>query len=395
MNIKKKLHIKLSDPFFFGNELKKLKECVASKWISASGNIVKKFENKIKKITDSKYALATINCTSALQLAIRLQKPSFDDEILVPSITFAATINSVIYNNCKPIFFDCDENLLIDLKSVISFIKKNTYFKNGYSYNKKTKKKILAIIIVHVFGNVVNLNRSFIRLLKLKNITIVEDAAESLGSYLKKKKTIIHSGTLGDIGCLSFNGNKIITSGGGGMMLFKKKKDLNYAKYLSFQAKNDSTKFIHNEIGYNMGMSNLHASIGLSQLEKLNKVLKKKERIHNYYLNEINKIKGLKIIKNPGYSLSNQWLNILEVDSNAYGISKEKIIKKFQKLKIEVRSLWYPNHLQKYCKTYQQFNIKNASLKFKKCLCLPSSYSLSKNFQFKIINLLKNKFNII
>ena len=133
--------IKLSEPFFFGNELSFLKKSLEDKWISSNGNIVKSFEKKLQRYTTGSYNLGVINCTAALQLAVRLLNPKKDEEILVPSITFAATINSIIYNNCKPVFFDCDDFLLLDKKKIYSFFEKNTYFKNGHSYNKKTKKK--------------------------------------------------------------------------------------------------------------------------------------------------------------------------------------------------------------------------------------------------------------
>ena len=389
------MKIKLLDAFFFGNELNYLEKCIKSKWISSSGNLVKIFEDKIKKIINSDYALGIINCTSALQLAIKVLKPDQNDEIIVPTITFASTINATIYNNCKPIFIDCDENLLIDTKQIINFIKKKTVFKNNFSFNKKTNKRILAIIIVHTFGNLVNIDKNFVKFCKKRNVAIIEDAAESLGSYQEVKNKKIHAGTQGDIGCLSFNGNKIVTAGGGGMIVTNNKKHYNYAKYLAFQAKNDSINFIHKEVGYNFGLSNLHAAIGISQLSYLNKIINKKNKIHQYYLKEITKIEGLKIISNPEHSFSNNWVNVLEVDEKKYGLSKDKIINNFIKSGIEVRSLWYPNHLQSYCKTFQKYNVDKAYLKFKKCLCLPSSYSLTKKNQIKIIKFLKNKFKKI
>ena len=384
--------IKLSEPFFFGKEIKNLEKCIKSKWISSKGKMVKDFENKVKKITNSKYALGVINCTSALKLSIKILKPEDKDEILVPSTTYVSTVNAIVDNNCKPIFIDCDDKLLIDLEKVVRFIKENTIFKKGFSYNKRTNKKILAIVVVHTFGNLVNLNKNFIRFCKDKNIFIIEDAAESLGSYLLNNKKKIHAGTIGDIGCLSFNGNKIVTSGGGGMLLMKKNFFFKYAKYLASQAVDDPINFIHNEAGYNFGLSNLHAAIGISQLDNLTKVIKKKSKIHNFYMNEIKKIKGLRILKNPDYCFSNNWLNILEVDNKKYGLTKKKIIEYFNKFNIETRSLWYPNHLQKHCKSYEKYKVKKANLKFNSCLCLPSSYSLKKKDQSKIINLLKDKF---
>ena len=382
--------IKLSEPYFFGNELFFLKKSLKNKWISANGNIVRQFEKKLKKYTTGKYNLGTINCTSALQLAVRLLNPQKNEEIIVPSITFAATINSVIYNNCKPIFFDCDKFLLLDKEKFYSFFDKNTYFKNGFSYNKKTKKKILAIIIVNTFGNLFDLDNNFTNFCKKKNIKIIEDAAESLGSinYDHKRYNKI------EFSCYSFNGNKLITSGGGGILSLKNKKKYNQANYLASQAKNDSIQFIHDEVGYNFLLSNLHASVGLAQLLNIKKVLKKKKEINSIYKNRINKINGLKILPCPKNCSSNYWLNILVIDKQKYGLSKKQVIKRFLDKNIETRSLWYPNHLQKPFKKFQSYNINNSNSMFKSCLCLPSSYGLKKNEQSKIINLLENKFKI-
>ena len=275
--------IKLSEPSFFGEELLLLKKSLKDRWVASNGKIVRKFEKKIHKFTTGKYNLGTINCTSALQLAIRLLNPKKNEEIIVPSITFIATVNSVTYNNCKPIFLDCDNHLLLDKKNFFSFLNDNTYFKNGFTYNKKTKKKILAVIVVNTFGNLFDVDSNFFNLCKKRNIKIIEDAAESLGSIHsdnKRNNKIEYS-------CYSFNGNKLITSGGGGMLSLKNKKDYNRATYFAAQAKNDSIQFIHDDVGYNFLLSNLHASVGLAQLMNIKKVLKKKREINNIYKDKI------------------------------------------------------------------------------------------------------------
>ena len=386
------MKINLSEPFFFGKEYKNVKKTLTRKWISASGKTTKEFEKKLSQYLRIKNILGLINCTSALQLSIKLLRPENKDEIIVPSITFVASINAVIYNNCKPIFIDCDQNLLLDTKKVVKFLNEQTFMKNGFCHNKKTKKRILGVILVHTFGNLVNIDRKFILECKKKNIKIIEDAAESLGSYYKKNFPNSHAGSIGNFGCLSFNGNKIVTSGGGGAILFKKKQDLIRCRYLASQAKDDKNFFIHNEVGYNYLISDLHSAIGLSQMLKLNKVIKKKYLINNIYKKNINKIPGLKILTSPSYCKSNYWLNILLVDEKVYGISKKKIIHNFSRRNIETRSVWYPNHLQKPFKKFQSYQITKSFKLYDKALCLPSSYNLSKKNQFKIIQLLKNKF---
>mgnify|MGYP001177669537 CR=1 FL=1 len=380
--------IKLSEPFFFGDELYYLRKCINDKWISSGGKYTRIFENKIKKFTNGKYNLGLVNCTSALQLAVRLLDPKKEDEIILPSITFVSTTNSVVYNNCKPIFMDCDDNLLLDKRNFFNFIQSSTYFKKGFTYNKKTKKRIIAIIIVNTFGNLFDYDKKFLSFCRKKNIKIIEDSAESLGSKYKHKKKINNI----TFSCYSFNGNKLVTAGGGGIISTNNKKDYIKAKYLSSQAKRDPINFVHDDVGYNFRISNIHASIGLAQLNNLPKILKKKKIIHNLYIQGLKNIPGLKILKNPKYSLSNNWLNILSIDKKKYGLGKKQVIQKFLNLKIETRSLWYPSHLQKPFKKFEKFNIKRSKDFFERCLCLPSSFSLKTIDQKKIINCLKTKF---
>ena len=200
------------------------------------------------------------------------------DEVIVPTISFIAPINAVIYCKASPIFMDVDEHLNINVKKTISFLKEKTITKNKVTYNKKTNKRISALIVVHVFGNLANI-KPLVKICKEKNIDLIEDAAESFGSYYKNFTKKKHAGTIGKFGCLSFNGNKIITCGGGGMILTEKKELADKARYLITQAKNDKINFIHNEVGYNYRMSNLHAAIGVAQLEQIDKFLFKKKKI--------------------------------------------------------------------------------------------------------------------
>ena len=271
--------IPLSVPNLKGNEKKYLKECIDTEFVSSVGKFVDLFEKKISRYTNSKYAVACTSGTAALHLSLRIIGVKSQDEVIVPTMTFIATANAIKYLNASPIFMDCDEYYNIDVKKLLNFLKFNTFFKNGYTYNKKTKKIIKAIIPVHVSGNAVNL-KPILNICKKKNILIIEDAAEALGTfYIDNKKKGKHAGTIGDIGCLSFNGNKIITSGGGGMIITNNKELAKKARYLSTQATNDSINYVHNEIGYNYRLTNIQAAVGLAQLEKINLFIKKKKYI--------------------------------------------------------------------------------------------------------------------
>ncbi|MBD1134917.1 DegT/DnrJ/EryC1/StrS family aminotransferase [Pelagibacterales bacterium SAG-MED47] len=366
--------IQLHTPNIFGNETKYLKECIKSNYLTF-GKHSELFLKKIKNVTNSKYPALVHNCTSGLYMCLKIADTKKDDEVIVPSITFIASINVVKYCSANPIFMDVDEYCNIDLKKTKEFILKETFYKNGKTFNKKTKKKISSIIIVHTFGNIVNLEKSFIELCKKRSIIIIEDAAESLGSFYVKNNRKYHAGTIGSLGSISFNGNKIITSAGGGVVLTNNKSLKKKVVYLSNQAKDDDVNFIHNEVGYNFRLSNIHAAIGLAQIENLKKIIFLKKKIHNEYKKRINKISGLSLINPPIYSKSNYWINILKID-NKYKFTKKFLLKKLISKKIQVRSVWFPNHLQKPYNKCQTYKIKMANKIFKNYMCLPSSSSL-------------------
>ena len=377
--------IALSEPSFIGNELKYLKKCIESGMVSSIGHYVDLFEKKIAKYTGSKYAVACINGTSALQISLKLCGVKNNDEVIAPSLTFVATINAIKYNRGNPIFMDVDEFFNIDENKTIEFILNNTYQKKNYCINKKTNNKIKAIIVAHMYGNAASIDKLY-TICKKKNIKIVEDAAESLGSrYLKSKFKNKHTGTIGEMGAVSFNGNKIITSGGGGMVLTNNKCLMKKAKYYTTQAKNPSKSYLHDDVGFNFRLSNIQSAVGLAQLEKLNKILMKKKKINQIYYKYLKNVKGVELTKNPNYSFNNCWINILLLKNN----KKNKLMRMLNNKNIQVRPVWYPNHLQKMFTKNQTYRIEKSVSLFQKAICLPSSYKLSeKNINY-ICNLIK------
>ena len=380
--------IPLSVPNLCGNELKYVKRCIKTEWISTAGNYISLFEKKVASYLDSKYAIACINGTSALQVALRISGVGNGDEVIVPTLTFIAPINSVIYNNAKPIFMDCDDFYNMDVEKTIKFIKNETVFRKNFTFNKKTKKRIPAILPVHLWGNAARLEE-LVKICKERNISIVEDAAESFGTkYTSGNLKNRFTGTIGKVGCLSFNGNKIITSGGGGMILTNNQKLAKKAKYLVNQAKDNPLTYIHNDIGYNFRLTNIQAALGLAQLENFKTFKKKKNQIHLFYKNEIFKIHGLSLAALPEYADNNKWLNILKINTKIYKKKVLEIIMKLKKNNIEVRPIWYPNHLQKKFKSCQKYEIKNAMKLFNSTLCLPSSTNIKINDLKKVVKAL-------
>ena len=384
--------IPLAIPNLFNEEKKSLMDTFSSTWISTAGEKVNKFEIKFKKLIGVRYAIACNSGTSALHIAIKLAGVKADDEVIVPSLTFAATVNAIIYNQARPIFFNSDKYLNIDIQDVKDFIENKTYFKNGRTINKKTGKKISAIIPVHMYGNASDIFR-IKNLLSQRKIEIIEDAAESLGTkYLQSIYKSKNTGNIGSIGIFSFNANKIITSGSGGMIVTNKASLAKRAKLLTNQAKRNEFEYIHEEVGYNYRMNNLCASIGLSQMSKLSLFLDKKKKIFNFYKKEFSNNKLIKMIEGPIYAKNNYWMPLIKIDLKKTTITKKKLIHELQKKNIQIRGCWNPLHIQKPYKKFQSFNIKNLVYISQSIFCLPCSTqirlkelkSVSKNLQ-KII----------
>ncbi len=382
--------IPLSVPSIQGNEKKYINECLDTEWVSSAGKYVDLFEEKIAEYTGAKYAIAVVNGTAALHIALIVAGVKPDDEVIVPTITFISPINVVKYCNADPIFMDADDYYNIDVEKTIEFIREATIFKNGFTYNKKTNKRISAIIPVHIFGNACYLD-DLIDLCKKRNIKIIEDASESLGtSYTDGKYKGKHTGTLGDLGCLSFNGNKIITCGGGGMILTDNQKYANKVRYLTTQAKDDPVKYIHHEIGYNYRLTNIQAAMGVGQLEKLPEYLKIKKTNYLKYKQAIKLTRGVKLSDTPEYAESNYWMYCLQIDAKVYGKDRDELMSYLESEKIQSRPIWFLNHLQKPYNNYQTYKLERCYQLVERTLNIPASVNLSQEQQEYVIGVLKN-----
>jgi perosamine synthetase len=380
--------IPLSVPSLNGNEMQYVKECIDTEWVSSAGKYVDLFEQKIAEYTGSKYAIACVNGTAALQVSLRLAGVGAGNEVIVSALTFIASVNAITYNNAKPIFLDADKYYNLDSEKTIEFIKNETVFKNGFTYNRKTDNKIVAIIPVHVWGNACWLDE-LIELCNKQNIAIVEDAAESLGTFYNGGKYKgKHTGTIGKLGCLSFNGNKIITTGGGGMILTNDESLAEKAKYLTTQAKDDPIRYGHNEIGYNFRLTNIQAALGVAQLEQLPAILKRKKEIYDFYQSTIKNIEDLSLSKVPDYAHNNHWLNLLQIDNKVYNEDREVLMKRLEENGIQTRPVWKLNHEQKPYKDCHYYKIEKAVKLVKNSLCLPSSSNLSNENLNKIVSIL-------
>ena len=299
--------IPLHRPIFKGNEKKYLVECVDSNFVSSVGEKVKEFEKQVAKFTGSKYAIATVNGTNALHIAIKLCGVKPGDEVISQALTFVATCNAISYAGARPIFIDVDKDTMgLSPFALKNFLKKNAEKRSGGTYNKKTGKKITACIPMHTFGFPCRIKK-ICDICAEWGIAVVEDAAESLGSYVGKK----HTGTFSLMASLSFNGNKIITTGGGGMLITNDFNLAKRAKHITTTAKiPHSYEFIHDEIGYNYRMPNLNAALGCAQMEYLNKFLLIKKKLANHWMKFFKKQK-ISIVHPIKGSKANYWLNTL------------------------------------------------------------------------------------
>jgi len=365
--------IPLSVPHLNGNEWKYVKECLDTNWVSSAGKYVDLFEQKIAEYTGAKYAIACVNGTAALQVSLRMAGVKPGDEVVAPTLTFIAPINAIAYNGANPVFMDADDYYNIDSAKTIRFIEEETEFKNGFSFNRKTGKRISAIVPVHVWGNACWLDGLF-EICQDRNIAIVEDASESLGTrYTQGRFTGKHTGTIGKLGCISFNGNKIITTGGGGMILTDDEELAAKARYLTTQAKDDEVKYIHNEIGYNFRMTNIQAALGVAQLEQLDSFIERKKEIFFQYNSGLENTSMLSIADVPGFADNNHWLTVLIADPE---FKRDKIMERLFKNNIHSRPVWKLNHQQAPYKNCQYPNIVNAHVLVDSSLCLPSSVVL-------------------
>jgi len=366
---KKKHH--LHEPLFCGNEIKYLKKTIITNFVSSVGPFVKKFEDQITKFTKSKYTISAVNGTEALHLSLVACGVKNNDEVLVPTITFAGTANAIVYSGAIPHFVDSEiETLGIDPLKLEKYLEKITIKKGKFYFNKKTKRKIKAIMPVHVFGNICQIDK-ILKVAKKYNLIVIEDAAEALGSFFKNR----HAGTFGLVGCFSFNGNKILTTGGGGAIITNNKLLAKKIKHLSTTAKiNHRWEYIHDAVAYNFRMPNLNAALGSAQIENLNRFLRSKKKLFLRYRKEFSKVINVRLIKNPEFSKSNNWLNTIFIKSSSITI-RNKVLSLAQKNRIYLRPVWKPLHTLKHFNKMPRMNLDTAIKIYESCINLPSSAS--------------------
>ena len=368
----KKKYLPLHEPEISKKDEKEVLKGLKTGYVSTSGNDIVTFEKKLRKIVKVKNVISTINGTSALDIALKIVGVKKDEEVLLPTISFVAPANAILYNNAIPHFVDSElDHFGVDPKKLKQYLLKNTKIKNRVCINLKTNRPIKALLVVHVFGHPA-------KILQLKavakkfHLKLIEDAAEALGSLFKKK----HVGTFGDVGILSFNGNKIVTCGVGGAVITNKQNLGNHARHLSTTAKvRHKWDYVHDKLGYNYRLANINATLGISQLKKLSKYLKIKRQIFRKFKHFLKDSTDINILNEPKYCKSNFWLQTLIIRSPSK-FKKGKLLNTLHRNKILARPVWKPLHKLNYFRKYPKMDLSNSKKIENSVINLPSSFYL-------------------
>ncbi len=362
----------LHEPSFNGNEWLYLKECLDSTFVSSVGKFVDRFELDLANYTGAKHAVAVVNGTAALHIALKLAEVQAGDEVLVPTLTFIATTNAVTYCNAIPHFVDSEKSTLgVDTAKLHNYLIGHTEQRSGQCINKTTGRVIRALVPMHTFGHPADID-GLMAIAHDFNIAVVEDAAESLGSFYHGK----HTGTFGLVGILSFNGNKTITTGGGGAILTNDSLLARRAKHLTTTAKLPHPwEFRHDEIGYNYRLPNLNAALGCAQLEQLPDKLAAKRALFASYKSAFAQVEGIKLINELPHCLSNYWLQTILLDLNISD-QRDAILKVTNDAGFMTRPAWTLMHELAPFKDCPRMDLTTAQFLTRCLINIPSSSNL-------------------
>ena len=377
--------IPLSVPNIDGNEWQYVKDCLDTGWISSTGAYVNKFEEAIQNYTGVKYAIACMNGTAGLQVSLNLAGVSPDDIVIAPNLTFVATLNAISYSGAQIALIDVyEDSWQLDVDLLKNWLEKNTITKfvneNPVTTEIASGKKIGAIMPVYVLGGFVDVDK-LAEISTSFGIPLIEDSTEALGSFKNGK----HAGTYGLTGVLSFNGNKIVSTGGGGMILTNNKEIASRAKHITTTAKTDPLDYFHDEVGYNYRLVNVLAAIGVAQMENFESILKRKKEIDALYRSELNGIGDIKFQENDPKSDPNCWLFTFRTKK------MRELLNYLNSKEIQSRPFWTPmNNLPMYkdLRYISQNDISNKI--FTECISIPSSSNLTVDDQYKVISEIKN-----
>lgn len=388
-----KKFIPLSIPNFEGNEEKYVLDAVHQGWVSTGGAYIVQFEEKLAAFLGVEKAAACQSGTSALHLALVACNVKPGDLVIVPTVTFIAAVNPVKYQFAEPVFMDCDDSLCMNPEKLRSFCEIECELQEEHLVYKKTGQVVKAVVVVHVFGNLADMEQ-IMEIAGQYHLKVIEDATEALGSHFTDGKYAGKmAGTIGDYGAYSFNGNKIITTGGGGAITAKNPSDLDYVKYLSTQAKDDALYYIHNEIGYNYRMTNVQAAIGVAQLELLSEFIQRKQKNYDTYQKCLKKIGLPQLLEFRQGTESNKWFYSFPIPKEC-AVEVRTLIESLQNEKIQTRPIWGLIHEQKPYQSDIAYEIEKAE-EYSRCIInVPCSTNLTEEEIERVVKVLADKLDL-
>ena len=367
--------IPLSIPNFEGNEKKYVNDALDQGWVSTGGAYITELEKKLAEYLHTENVAACQSGTSALHLSLSEAGVRPGDAVIVPPLTFIAAVNPVKYQFATPIFIDCDESFCMDPDKLREFCENECSVEDGKLLYKG--KQIKALVVVHVFGNMADME-SIMETAEKYGLKVIEDATEALGTcYTEGKYAGKYAGTIGDFGAFSFNGNKIITTGGGGAVTANNPATVDHIRYLSTQAKNDPHYYIHDEVGYNYRMTNLQAALGVAQMEELEEFVERKQKNFELYKKGFEGFKYGKIVDFREGTSSNKWFYSLEINRDLVKQTMREIITALEKKGIQTRAIWGLINEQKPYLNEETYKLEMAPYYAERILNLPCSTQIT------------------
>jgi len=374
--------IPLCVPCVEGNEWAYIKECLDTNWVSSVGPFVERFERDFAKTVGTKQAVAAVNGTSALHVALLIAGVEPDDEVLVSTLTFIAPANAIRYAGAWPVFIDAEPDYWqMDPGKAADFLEKGCDKTPDGLRNRATGRRVRAVMPVHILGHPCDMD-PLLDLARRYQLPVIEDATESLGAKYKGRFV----GRLGSIACFSFNGNKIVTTGGGGMLVTDDEAWGRKARYLTTQAKDDPLEFVHHEIGYNYRLTNISAAMGCAQMERLDDYIDRKRRIAKRYDEAFKAIDGITPMKEAPWAFSTFWMYTVLVDESRCGLSSRALLRRLEAEAIQTRPLWQPIHRSRAHAGAFATDCSVAERLNREAISLPCSVSLTEEEQVRVID---------
>lgn len=367
-------------PCLRGNEWQYLKECLDSNWVSSVGPFVARFERELARWIGVRHGVATVSGTAALHVALLVSGVEAGDEVLVPALTFVATANAVRYCGAVPVFMDSEPRTwTVDPQKVADFLARECEVRGGRVVNRATGRRVKALLPVHLYGHPADLDPLLELAMRLP-LALVEDAAEALGALYKGRRVGAH----GPLGCLSFNGNKIITTGGGGMIMTDDEALARRARYLTTQARDEGPEWIHREVGFNYRLTNLQAALGVAQLEQLENFVASKRETARAYAVALAALGGAEPLGEAPWATSSYWMYSALLDPARYGDARD-LITRANTAGIQLRPLWRPLHRQPIFAGHQAYRIEIADHLYARGVSLPCSVGITSEERDRVV----------